>query len=114
MTTPSPFSAGMKCRCPRCGVGNLFEGAFSLTVKAHCDHCGLDLRKQDSGDGPAFFIMSILGFVLVPLFLIFAANAPVWMIAFLSIPVVLVPTLIMLRPAKAVMIALNYKHLGQP
>ena len=42
--------AALRCRCPRCGQGKLFQGV--LTVRERCPVCGLDLREHDSGDGP--------------------------------------------------------------
>src|SRR6266702_4509867 len=42
---PSPYSAGLLCRCPRCGKGKLFEGF--LTLKSSCDVCGLDFSFAD-------------------------------------------------------------------
>ena len=47
----SPFSAGMRGRCPRCGEGDLYAGF--LKVHSQCESCGLDLKFADSGDGPA-------------------------------------------------------------
>src|SRR5918998_1145777 len=46
---------GLKCRCPRCGKGRLFNGF--LTLAPHCDSCGLDYSFADPADGPAFFVM---------------------------------------------------------
>ena len=46
----SPFAAGLACRCPRCGEGQLFSGF--LKVAPVCESCGLDLKFSDSGDGP--------------------------------------------------------------
>jgi len=31
---PSPYLAGLLCRCPRCGKGKLFDGF--LTLKSSC------------------------------------------------------------------------------
>jgi hypothetical protein len=53
--TPSPYIAGLLCRCPRCGKGKLFEGF--LTLKSKCDVCGLDFSFADDGDGPAIFVI---------------------------------------------------------
>jgi hypothetical protein len=41
----SPFVAGLRCRCPRCGEGPLFDGL--LSVRESCTVCGLDLRARD-------------------------------------------------------------------
>src|SRR3546814_4506734 len=48
---PNAILAGLACRCPRCGKGRLFSGI--LKIAERCNACGLDLRKQDAGDGPA-------------------------------------------------------------
>jgi len=106
----SPISAGLSCKCPRCGRGALFDGY--LTVAERCTECGLDLRKADSGDGPAVFIIFILGFLIVPLALIFEALAapPLWLHMVIWPPLVLIGALALLRPMKGVMIALQYHH----
>ena len=106
----SPFATGVACRCPRCGKGPLFEGF--LSVAARCTACGLDLGKADSGDGPAVFIIFILGFLVVPLALLVESSfaPPMWL--HLAVwPVVIVGgALALLRPMKGVMIALQYRH----
>ena len=68
----SPFRAGLACKCPRCGRGPLYSGF--LAVAERCSVCGLDLQKADSGDGPAVFIIFILGILVVPLALLFEAK----------------------------------------
>ena len=106
----SPVSAGLACKCPRCGRGALFDGY--LTVAERCTVCGLDLRKADSGDGPAVFIIFILGFLIVPPALIFEAMAapPMWLHMVIWPPLVLIGALALLRPMKGVMIALQFHH----
>jgi uncharacterized protein (DUF983 family) len=54
---------GLFGRCPRCGKGALFAGF--LNVAPRCDSCGQDFTFADSADGPAFFVMSFAGFVVV-------------------------------------------------
>jgi uncharacterized protein (DUF983 family) len=104
----SPIVAGLSCRCPRCGRGALFDGY--LTVAERCTVCGLDLRKADSGDGPAVFIIFILGFLIVPVALLFEAlvQPPLWLHMVIWPPVILVGALALLRPMKGVLIALQY------
>ncbi|MEM7223121.1 MAG: DUF983 domain-containing protein [Pseudomonadota bacterium] len=106
----SPVSAGLQCRCPRCGKGRLFAGY--LTVRERCDQCGLDLRKADSGDGPAVFIIFILGFLVVPLALLFEAAfaPPYWLHVAIWPAVILIGALGLLRPLKGLMIALQFHH----
>jgi uncharacterized protein (DUF983 family) len=76
------LAAGLRRRCPACGQGRLYESY--LEVADRCAVCDLDLSSQDSGDGPAVFIILIVGFVVVGLAL--------------------------LPPLKAWLIALHYRH----
>lgn len=114
MTEPSLslFVTGLTCRCPRCGRGALFEGTFTLAPRQRCDVCGLDYGFIDSADGPAIFVMLGAGFVVV-----FAAllteivyQPPFWLHAALWLPLILLVTLLPLRPVKSLLIALQYRH----
>ena len=110
---PPPISTGLRGRCPRCGRGHLFKGFLSL--KPQCEVCGLEYAFADSGDGPAFFVMSIIGFVVVALALWveFAYEPPLWvhMVLWLSLTVVL--SLVLVRPFKGVLIALQFQHRAE-
>lgn len=57
----SPYALGMGRKCPRCGQGNLFSGY--LRLNGRCAACGLDYSKADAGDGPAVFVIFLVGFV---------------------------------------------------
>ncbi len=106
----SPFRAGLFCRCPRCGEGKLFRSF--LKVAERCASCGLDLGKEDSGDGPAVFVMFITGPVVVGLALWteITFHPPYWLHFVLWIPTVLGLSLAVLQPLKALLIALQYRH----
>lgn len=106
----SPFVAGLRSRCPRCGEGALFQGF--LTVRPACPVCGLDYTKVDSGDGPAVFITLIAGFIVVGLALWTEVRyePPLWVHVLLWFPLILILSLGMLRPLKALLIALQYRH----
>ena len=106
----SPFKAGITCRCPRCGEGKLFSGL--LDVAERCAACDLDLSRQISGDGPAVFVILILGFVVVGLALAveMAFSPPLWLHMVLWLPLILLGSIGLLRPFKATLIALAYKH----
>lgn len=110
MTEPSPFLAGLRGRCPRCGEGRLFSGY--LKIAETCEACGLDFQGEDAGDGPAVFIMFAVGFIVVPLALVaeVAFGPPLWLHMVLWIPVSLALILIMLPPFKATLYALQHKH----
>ncbi len=111
--TVSPLRAGLSCACPRCGRGRLFAGF--LDVAGRCDVCGLDLGQQNSGDGPAFFIIMIVGFIVVGLALVveMSFSPPAWLHLVLWLPLCLVLSVALLRPFKGVMIALQYRHRVQ-
>lgn len=108
----SPFSVGFRCRCPQCGKGALFRGF--LAVRPVCEVCGLDLSSQDSGDGPAAFIILIVGGIVVALALFteVAYAPPIWLHLVLWLPLTVALTLGLMRPFKATLIALQYKHRG--
>ena len=54
----SPFSVGLRCRCPRCGIGKLFN--LFLIVSDIYEHCDLALKAAASGDRSAVFVMFII------------------------------------------------------
>lgn len=110
----SPITTGLQCRCPRCGRGRLYSGY--LTLAENCESCGLALRAMDSGDGPAFFVMFLVLIITVPLvFLVYALfEPPIWVHMVLWPVVIIGLSLWLLRPAKAIMVALQFKHRAGP
>ena len=108
----SIFRQALACRCPRCGAGALYKPGSYLDVQEQCQVCGLPLAANDSADGPAVFLIFILGFLLVPAALLFEhlVHPPLWLHAVLWTVVALGLTLGSLRPLKAYVIALQYKH----
>jgi uncharacterized protein (DUF983 family) len=71
-TPVSPIKAGLGCRCPRCGQGKLYSGFLDYADK--CTECDLDYSEFEKGDGPAVFIILILGFIVVGLALVVEVN----------------------------------------
>lgn len=106
----SILKAGFLSRCPRCGRGRLFAGY--LRVAERCGVCALELRRHDSADGPAVFVMFLVGGVVVALalWLELAFEPPYWLHVALWAPLIVVGSLVLLRPAKAILIALQYRH----
>jgi uncharacterized protein (DUF983 family) len=106
----SAFSTGLACKCPRCGRGRLFAGY--LTLAAQCEVCQLDYSKADSGDGPAVFLIFILGAlaVLLAYLMLYVFALPEWISWLILVVVVVGGALLLLRPAKAIMVALQYKN----
>ncbi|MGO4831442.1 DUF983 domain-containing protein [Rhizobiaceae sp. 2RAB30] len=105
-----PVTAGLKGRCPRCGEGRLFSGF--LTVARSCGVCRLDYSFADAGDGPAVFVILIIGFIVVGLALWLEVNfgPPLWLHLLLWIPLTLVLSLTALRLIKGVLITLQYRN----
>jgi len=102
----------LRCACPRCGRGRLFQGF--LTVVPRCSVCGLELAAQDSGDGPAVLLIFILGAAVVPaaLYVSFRVDWPLWLTGLVWGTVIIAATLGMLRPAKALTLALQLRYRG--
>ncbi|MGH6895916.1 MAG: DUF983 domain-containing protein [Geminicoccaceae bacterium] len=107
---PSALSSSLRCRCPACVEGPLFEGF--LTVRPRCPACGVDLSGQDSGDGPVAFIILIVGGIVVALALVTEVRygLPVWLHLLLWLPLTMILVLALMRPFKALLIALQYKQ----
>ena len=105
-----PFSAGLRCRCPRCGGGKLYDGF--LKIADRCDVCGLQLAHEDAGDGPAVFVVLIVGAVIVgiALWVEISYQPPYWVHGVIWAPAILGGCLGALRPAKAWMVAQQFKH----
>jgi len=108
----SLFKIALSCRCPRCGRGKLYDGL--LSVAPRCTACGLDLQAQDAGDGPAVLVVFVLGAVVVALAIVVEIEfaPPLWVHIVLWTPVILGGAILMLRPLKAGLIAIQYRHRG--
>ena len=108
---PVPVArAAIGCRCPRCGEGRLFTGL--LTVRPACPSCGLDFSAEDAGDGPQVFVIFFLGLIVVGLAALVEVkfSPPIWVHLVLWTPLILGSAIFMLRPLKAGLIALQYRH----
>ena len=105
-----PVKVGLAGRCPRCGEGRLFKGF--LAVGDRCHNCRLDYAFADAGDGPAVFVILIIGFIVVglALWMEVSLNPPLWVHFMLWIPLTLVLSLTALRLIKGLLIALQYRN----
>ncbi|HEY1961890.1 MAG TPA: DUF983 domain-containing protein [Rhizomicrobium sp.] len=102
--------AALLGRCPRCGDGSLFKGY--LTVARTCARCGLDYSSFDPGDGPAVFVILIVGFLVAGGALIVEVKfqPPYWVHAVIWLPAILILTFGFLRLVKSTLLVLQYKH----
>jgi len=103
-----PFATGIAGRCPRCGEGRVFSGYLALAPR--CGVCGLDLGFADSADGPAVFIIFVVGFIVVAAAAAveLAFQPPYWLHLILWLPLILILSLGLLRPLKGLLIAQQY------
>ncbi|MCR9138870.1 MAG: DUF983 domain-containing protein [Alphaproteobacteria bacterium] len=105
-----PIRSGVAGRCPRCGRGKLFAGYLSLDRS--CSRCGLDYSFADAGDGPAVFVILLMGFLVVGLALWVETSygPPIWVHMIIWIPLASALCLLLLRALKGVLINMQYKN----
>lgn len=107
---PSPVAVAFKGLCPRCGARTLFAGLATFAPK--CRGCGLDYSGFNVGDGPAAFLIFIVGGLTVGLaiWLELSASPPWWLHALLWLPFATILTIGLLRLSKGLLLALEYRH----
>ena len=105
-----PFCAGLQGRCPRCGEGRMFSSF--LTIARRCGVCGLDNSFADAGDGPAVFVILIIGFIVcgLALWMEVTLDPPLWVHFVLWIPLIVILAMVALRLLKGVLVALQYRN----
>ena len=104
------MAAALSGRCPRCGDAPLFAGLATFAPK--CRACGLDFSGFNVGDGPAAFLIFIVGGVVVALAIAveLGLSPPWWVHLLLWLPLTAILTVGLLRLAKAALLALEYRH----
>jgi uncharacterized protein (DUF983 family) len=109
MTEPSLPAVAFKGECPRCGARTLFNGWVAFAHR--CRGCGLDYDAFNVGDGPAAFLILLVGAIVVAaaITLELAAEPPLW-VHLVWLPVTALLTLGGLRLAKAALLAQEYRH----
>jgi uncharacterized protein (DUF983 family) len=107
---PSPLLAGLKGLCPRCAAPTLFAGLTGFAPK--CRACGLDYQGFNVGDGPAAFLILIIGALITGLAIALelSASPPFWVHVILWVPLTAAAVIGSLRVAKGVLLALEYRH----
>ena len=109
MSRASPLRAAIDGQCPRCGERTLFDGSVSFAAK--CRACGLDLSSFNVGDGPAAFLIFIVGAItVVGALVVDGAFSPPWWVHLVWIPVATALTIGGLRASKAWLLAQEYRH----
>ncbi|MFC4173232.1 DUF983 domain-containing protein [Microvirga sp. GCM10011540] len=104
---------GLKCRCPECGQGRLFNGF--LTLAPGCEACGLDYSFADPADGPAFFVMMTMAIPATAfgVWIELAYEPSVWVHLLTTLPVMLLSCIPPIRPMKGMLVASQYFHKAE-
>lgn len=106
---PAALDAALRGTCPKCGKGPLFAGP--VRFRSGCPACGLDYGQFNVGDGPAAFLILVVGAILTAgALLLDAALEPAWWVHLVWLPVGLGLTVAGLRLAKAWLIGAEYRN----
>ena len=110
MKAPAPAEAALRGLCPRCGAKTLFAGVASFAPR--CRACGLDFAGFNVGDGPAAFLIFIVGGLIVGLaiWVELSFSPPFWVHILLWLPLAAALTVGLLRLAKGLLLALEYQR----
>jgi uncharacterized protein (DUF983 family) len=95
--------------CPRCGDGKLFRDM--LTIVDHCSACGLDLKYHDAADGPTFFALIMVGFLITVMASVVEMDfaPPLWVHALLWLPLTVILCIAFLRLFKTAFVTIEYR-----
>jgi len=101
---------GLRCRCLVCGVGKLFPRFLKLTPV--CRYCGEELHHARPDDAPPYFVILIVGHVVVPLVLIAEEvfSPPSWLTASVSATVACLLAVALLSPVKGAIVGLQWAN----
>ena len=106
---PSLAAAAFQGLCPNCGARTLFGGLVRFASK--CPACGLEFEGYNVGDGPAAFLILIVGaFVAVGAILLDQMVGPPWWVHIIWLPVGAALTIYGLRLGKAALLYQEHKH----
>ena len=109
MREVSPVAGALAGLCPRCKSKTLFAGWVRFAES--CRACGLDYSSFNVGDGPAAFLILIIGAILVGSALVVDGMfAPPWWVHLVWIPIGIGLTILGLRAAKALLLTQEYIH----
>jgi uncharacterized protein (DUF983 family) len=110
MKEPTPVAVALRGLCPHCAAKTLYQGLAGFAPK--CRACGLDFAAFNVGDGPAAFLILIVGALVTGLAvaLELAAEPPFWVHILLWLPLTAVLVVGSLRVAKGLLMALEYRH----
>ncbi|MFM1816875.1 MAG: hypothetical protein RLZ98_3570 [Pseudomonadota bacterium] len=101
---------GFARRCPACGEGRLYAGF--LAVNAQCPACGEELHHHRADDAPPYFVMLLVGHVIVAGVLALEQSmAPAeWVHLVLWLPLTLLLSLWLLPRVKGMIVAIQWAN----
>ena len=106
---PSLAAAAVQGLCPNCGARTLFAGLARFAPE--CRSCGLDFSRYNVGDGPAAFLILIVGAIVAVGAISFDQLAgPPWWAHLVWLPVGASLTIYGLRLGKAALLYQEHKH----
>lgn len=109
MSEPPPLAAAVRGACPRCGAQGLYAGPVRFA--STCRSCGLDFGQYNVGDGPAAFLILIVGALLtVAAVTVDLAFQPRFWVHAIWLPVGAALTIAGLRVGKAFLLGQEYRH----
>lgn len=99
---------GFRCRCPACGKGKLFRSF--LKVNDRCASCGTELFHQRADDAPAYFTITIIAHIFIPLIFIVERlwEPPYWLHLVLWLPSILAATFLIMPMVKGAIVGLQW------
>lgn len=101
---------GLRCTCPNCGDGALFDGY--LKVHDECPECGEVLHHHRADDGPAYLTILVVGHLLAFLFhFIWTAFRPdPWVMATVLTVFCVALSLFLLPRLKGMIVAIQWSR----
>ena len=83
-----------------------------LRFRDVCPVCGANFKAADAGDGPAVFVILIVGAIVAPLLIVLQVglDLPDWLALTITMIAAVVLCLAFLPPFKATLFALQWKH----
>ncbi|MGZ3217277.1 DUF983 domain-containing protein [Paracoccus sp. T5] len=101
---------GLVNQCPRCGEGRVFAGYLSVVDR--CPNCQEPLGDYPAADGPAFFTITIVMLLLIPMigygWVLFRSD-PLTLLIALTVVTTLI-TLVLLRLVKGAFVGYLWAH----
>ncbi|MBQ2260071.1 MAG: DUF983 domain-containing protein [Loktanella sp.] len=101
---------GLRCRCPKCGEGKLFDRF--LHVADNCPNCGEELHHHRADDGPAYLtiliVAHIIGFAIHIMWVVWRPE-PMVMATVLSLGAIAL-SLALLPPMKGLMVGIQWSR----